>query len=443
MANLLIIDTELAGLDLALRASAAGHAVRMFAYSAKPTKYGTGFKQFKMVDDYRSHMAWAKEGLIYLTGNSRYLTDLDRYRTDFGFTNIFGPTVASARLEIDRSAGMDAIRSIGLDVPPFETFKSLEDAAEFAKKSDRVYVFKPAGDEPDKSLTYVSKDQADMVGWIRRQIDLGKKLKDQCLLQEKIDKLVEIGVSGWMGPEGFIRDKLQICFEHKSLGNDETGPATGEMANVSQYVDTDKLADEMLLPLEPILRTLGHRGDTAIGAMIDTKGKAHFLEFTMRTGHPACWIQAASHRGDPVSWMVDLMAGKDSLKVSNDVAIGVILAQPNHPYANAVPAHVEGVPIRGIEDVLPDIHLVEAMMGKGPVMEDGKVIERPTFQTAGEYVAVATSLGKTIEKARKKVYAVAKAVHWPDKIMRTDAGLKVIKALPALKRHGYALDLEA
>ena len=423
-----------------MRFVAAGHEVKLFRWSQKPTRYAEGFKGVTLVNDYKEHMVWAKDGLIFNTANNRYLWELDRYRTDFGY-KIFSPTVASARLEIDRAAGMEAMAAIGIDVPPYQTFDSLEATEAFTRKSDRAWVFKPLGSETDKSLTYVSKDPADLVGWLQRQIGLGKKLKGKAMLQEKVERLAEIGVSGWMGPEGFLPERFQLCFEHKPLFPGDIGPATGEQGSVCAYTDKDKLASEMLLPLEPILRTLGHRGDFAVGAMVDTKGTAHFLEFTARCGYPAWWIQAASHRGDPAQWMKDLLDGRDTLKVSNDVAIGVVMAQPCYPYDTASPEQVEGIPIRGVEDVLHDVHLVEAMMGKGPVMEDGKVVDRPTYQTAGEYVLVATGLGKTVEKARKKVYSTVAAIHFPDRMYRDDIGSKVIPVLPALHRFGYALDM--
>jgi phosphoribosylamine--glycine ligase len=423
-----------------MRFVAAGHEVRLFRWSQKPTRYAEGFKGIELVSDYKEHMAWAKDGLIFNTCNNRYLWELDRYRTDFGY-KIFSPTVSSARLEIDRAAGMEAMQAVGVEVPHYETFESLEDTEAFARKSDRAWVFKPLGSETDKSLTYVSKDPADLVGWLRRQIGLGKVLKGKAMLQEKVERIAELGVSGWMGPEGFLPGKYQIAFEHKNLMCDELGPATGEQGTVCQYTDTDKLAEQMLLPLEPILRTLGHRGDFAIGAIIDTKGEAHFLEVTARCGYPAWWIQAASHRGDPAQWMRDLLDGRDTLKVSNDVAIGVVMAQPCYPYEKASAEEVEGVPIRGAAEALADIHLVEAMMGKGPVMEDGKVVDRPTYQTAGEYVLVATALGKTVSRARQKVYATVDKLHFPNRMYRTDIGAKVIDSLAALRRHGYALDM--
>lgn len=438
--RILILDTENMGLDFALRCAESGHEVRLFRHSPKkPVRYGEGFKQITLVDEWQSSMPWAKDGLIIITGNHVLIHEMDRFR-ELGY-KIFGPTVKSANLEIDRMAGMDAMRAAGIDVPECHTFNSLQEAERFARKTDRPFVFKPSGDEDNKAMTYVGRDQEDLVGWLRRQMSAGKAVK-QCFLQEKVEVLAEIGVSGWMGPGGFLPEKWQVCFEHKKLMSGEMGPNTGEMGTVCQYVEDDKLAEDMLLPLEPILRTLGHRGDFSIGAIVDTSGKAWPLEFTARCGYPAWWIQTASHKGDPAKWMRDLLDGKDSLRVSYDAAIGVVVGIPRYPYNASPPELVEGHPIQGYEEVRADIHLASAFLGKGPVMENGVITDAPIVQTAGEYVMVATGLGKTVERARKKVYGTLDKVRVADMIYRDDIGEKLAPVLGSLHRFGFAETLD-
>lgn len=440
--RILVIDQETLALDFVLRCVEAGHEVRWYRYSPrKPLRDGEGFKGFDIVDDWRLSMEWVgKDGLIWLSGNFRFLAELDRYR-DQGF-QVFGPTMASARLEIDRASGMEAMEAVGIELPAYETFNSLEDAERAARKSPDPLVFKTMGDEEDKSLSYVSTDPADMVGWIRQKIARGLVLKGPCMLQAKIDMIAEVGVSGWMGPDGFLPERWQICFEHKKLMNGEIGPNTGEQGTVCQYVEEDKLAAEMLKPMEPILRTLGHRGDFAIGAGVDSKGRAYPFEFTARAGWPAFFIQLASHRGDPAKWMADLLRGKDSLRVSMDVAIGVVLAQPMYPYNKSPPELVEGNPISGVEDVWDAIHPVAMMLGKGPQMDGDRVVDGPQCQTSGEYVMVATGLGRSVSRARKRVYGTIDQVRFPNMMYRTDIGEKLEDKLPALHRAGYATEME-
>lgn len=434
--KILCIDVEGMGLDWCLRCIAAGHEVTLYRIDAAKTKDGKGFKGLKIVDDWRPQMGKHKEGLITITGNFRFLAELDRFR-DLGF-KIFGPTQKSAAFEIERSVGMAAMEQAGIALPPYETFDSLQAAERYARRSDKTLVFKCCGDETDKSLSYVSSDPADMCGWIRQKIERGLSIKGKCMLQDRIDLVCELGVSGWFGPEGFLPGKWQLCWEHKKLMGGEIGPNTGEMGTVTQYVETDKLANETLVPMVGALRKAGHCGDFAIGVGIDAAGKSHAMEFTARMGWPAFFLQTASHKGDPAQWMRDLLDGKDTLKVSQDACVGVVMGQPNFPYNKSPPELVEGNPIGGVDEVLEDVHFASVMLGKGPEMKSGKVVDGPIYRTTGEYVLVCTGLGKTVERARKAVYKTVDAVKFPNSIYRLDIGEKIEKTLPALHKHGYA-----
>lgn len=437
--KLFVPDCEITGLDICQRAVAAGHEVRWMKHWGKdlPKPVGEGFDGIKFVDDIKDGLSWVgKDGLVLLTGNARWMDTLDRYR-EFGF-QIFGPTKASAQLEINRSKGMDLMKSVGIDIPSYEMFGSLDEAEAFAKKSDKSWVFKPLGDCEDKDCTYISKSPADMVGWIRRKKAQGFDIKGQCMLQEKVEVCCEIGISGWVGPDGFLPDKFQTAFEHKRLMNDEKGPATGEMCTVTKYNPKDKLAEEMLLPFQSALQALGHRGDFAINCILDDKGKLWPLEFTSRLGWPAFFIQTASHRGDPIQWMAALLKGEDTLKVDERVAIGVVLGLPPFPQWNGSYDRVVGLPIEGLDKNWRNIHPVMMKMGKGPYMDGDKVKEGKIFQTSGELPVVVTGLGDTVTSARKAVYKVVDDISFSSRMYRTDAGCKLESQLPKCHAAGYA-----
>lgn len=427
-------------MDFALRCAEYDHAVRLYRHKkARPERYGEGFPQITLIDDWRASMAWAREGLIFLTGNAELLYEMERYR-DIGY-KLFAPTPASAKLEIDRMTGMQVAKAAGLPVPEYHVFGSLEETRAFNRRSDRPWVFKPAGDSKEKDMTFVSDDPAQMDGWLGRQIAAGITIP-QCMLQEKVPILSELGVSGWMGPEGFLPERWGLSIEHKKLCDGENGPTTGEMGTVGQYVADDKLYDQMLAPLQPILISMGHVGDFSVGAIIDKSGNPWFLEVTARVGYPAWPMQVASHYGDPAKWMRDLLYGKDSLRVSYDVSAVVVCAQKPFPFFHNVPmSMVEGNPISGVEDVQKQVHLDAVMRGRGALWEGGKIVQGPQLQTTGAYVLCCTGLGKTVSKARQKVYAAVDTVKFPGKIIRTDIGEKVIDALPALHKFGYCLDM--
>lgn len=442
--RVLVVDSEGMGLPFVMRAAEAGWSVRWFKYIA-PGKFdraGEGMTGFKIIDDWESSMPWVgKDGLVINTGNWRYTQRLDYYR-DLGY-RVYGPSAKSAELEIKRGLGMKAMESVGIPVPPYHEFKTLEDAEAFARKSDDCWVFKPGGDNGNKALSMVSSDPAELVGWLRQKIASGISLKDGCFLQEKIDQMCEFGVSSFMGPQGFLRDRVGENIEHKRLHSGEIGPNTGEQGNVQFWEDKSRIADECLFPLEPILLALGHRGDFAVGLGIDSKGRPWGYEVTARAGYPAWFQQIASIKGDPVQWMSDLLDGKDSLKVDRRATIAVVLSQPCYPYGRATASEVEGHPITGIDDHMDDLHLCSVMIGRGPMMKSGKIVEGPQFQTTGELVMVATGVGNTITQASKRVYETCSDVKYPDKSYRDDVGEKVIDCLDVLHRHDIALGLQA
>ena len=710
---------------------------------------------------------------------------MDRLR-DFGFP-VFAPSVRSSELEIKRSLGMEALEKLGIEVPHYETFNSLQDAEKFARKADQGYVFKCLGSCEDKAMTFAAADPADLVAWLQLKIKAGVKLNGPCMLQEKVDLVADFGVSGWFGPEGFLREKWNIAFEFKKLMDGEIGPNTGEQGcysfdsevltsdgwkfwpevteldelatlvdgnltfeapsavvsydidgpmvqwsnrsidvlvtpnhnmyvarqftarydaeakfeflqasdctqtqyllkrtaswkgvsqekfvlrgnswdngkcirttsditvpfsqwckflgiwfaegstsagrrvnvaqshpvkankvediikatglpyirrdcgfdmgcaqlarelkpfgrsyekrvpqyildadskdiaafldgfalgdghtqangsrlfytsnpgladdlqelmlrcgrlgiikklkrktkfgfingreivqrrpayivyeravkisgwldsrdrkeisytgkvycatvsshvlyvrrngkpmwcgnTLTQYVEKEKLADEMLVPLEPMLKQLGHRGDFAVGVGIDSKGRAWPFEFTARIGVPCIYNQIASTLGDPAKWMKDLLLGKDSLKVSYDPCVSVVMAIPQYPYDDEPSDLNMGLAISGIDNVHEHMHLVSVMREKGPVFKDGKVVDEEIYKTTGAYVLVATGLGKTVEAARKSVYGAVDKIKVANAMYRTDiGGEKIEKALPILHKFGYAIELK-
>ena len=97
----LLIDQDGLSLSLAWRAAQAGHEVRWFV---KPNKEvnkdtGKGFKGITKIDNWVPSVMWAD--LVLPTGNADFLERLDFFKKKGA--HIFGPSVASAELEIDLS----------------------------------------------------------------------------------------------------------------------------------------------------------------------------------------------------------------------------------------------------------------------------------------------------------------------------------------------------
>jgi phosphoribosylamine--glycine ligase len=437
--RVLVVDSDRCGLDFSLRALAAGHDVRMFRPSGTVSRDGQGFTGLTITSDLQGGIRWAgKDGLIKTVANDKYLVELDRWKA-LGYP-VFGPTVASAQLEIDRALGMRVMEQHGMNMPKYHQFATLSACLAFAWKAEQPYVFKTLGSEQDKSLTFVASDPGQLVAWLEKKIKDGMRLKGPCMLQEKIaDMIAEVGIAGYMGRDGFLQGKWEISFEHKKLCSGNFGPATGESGTAIACVESDPLAD-ILQSFETHLRALGHTGDVAINGGVDKRGVYWPFEFTARAGWPDEFIRLSLHRGDPVLWMRDALQGKDTLKCSKDVAIGVVVAQKPYPFADGTPEQVEGKPIYGVDAISDDVHFVQVMMGRGPQWDGKRTVVKPIPLTTGPYVMVITGHGKTLSDANRKVYQNVCSIQLADAIVRDDIGEKI--DLSALHALGIAKGIE-
>jgi len=429
--NVLILDQDRVGLDFAMRCEEHGHNVKLFL---NPTSYNnkTGYGLVERVSDWTKWMQWAN--IIVPTSNAKYLDRLEDFRK-YGYP-IFGPSKASAALEVNRQAGMELFKKAGIDIPPYKMFRSFDEAEAHCWKHDQRYVFKTMGDDEDKSMSYVASDSADMISTLRRWKKKGKVLKGPCMLQDFIPG-VEMGVSAWMGSQGFLKPRGENA-EHKKLMAGNYGPNTGEEGTVMWYTEDSKMARDVLDPLEKALLALGHRGDVDVNCIIDEKGKAWPLEFTCRLGWPAFFLQCAQH-AEPVQWMKDALDGKDTLQTSQEMFSCVVVSIPPYPAKITPRNDVEGIPIRGInEKNWKNLHLCCVQAGKDVELVNDKPVEKEMFLTTDTYVMVVNGCGSTIKSATRKMYSVVDEIKINNMQVRNDIGESFAKGLPDLQSLGFA-----
>jgi phosphoribosylamine---glycine ligase len=436
--KVLLIEMEDAGcgLPFALACVKAGHQVKYFLRPENNQRIGEGFKGIERIKNWvAAASSWAD--LVVMTGNDQFVPKLDALRKKG--VAVFAASAASAKLEIEREAGMKFFEKAGIEVPPYKTFKSLDDAEAHVRAHPDRYVFKTLGSEEDKSLSYVGKSPADMVARLQRWKRLGLNPKGSVMLQTFIPG-IEIGVSRWMGADGFIGDYNENA-EFKKLLSGNAGPNCGEAGTVMKYVAASKLGDEVLAPLEAALVKLKHLGDIDVNCIVDEKGKAWPLEFTMRWGHPASTIMWATHHGDPAEWMLNACEGEDTTDFSRKMAVGVVVAQPDYPYSVAERTDTLDIPIYGPSaGNMKYVHPQSVKMAKLPAMKGEEIVDKKMWATCGDYIAVVTGTGKTVKEAAGRAYKVIGEIEIPDMMFRDDIGEKLEKELPDLQKHGYATE---
>ncbi len=188
----------------------------------------------------------------------------------------------------------------------------------------------------------------------------------------------------------------------------------------------------MLAPLEDRLVSMGYVGNVDVNCIVDEDGTPWPLEFTMRLGWPAFNIEPALH-GDIVEFLAGLAEGKPpNTRRMNEVAIGVVVSLPPYPHSHAKTEEVVGVPIWGMVPSIEDrVHFCAAQRDKGELA------------TAGDYVAVCTGTGDTVQAARAAVYRTVERLQFPIKPQyRVDIGQRLSRDLDRLQEHGFARGLD-
>jgi phosphoribosylamine--glycine ligase len=433
--NVLIIDCSGVGLDYALRCQDAGHSVKLFIRHNKDgSRNENGDGLVPRVANWEDHMKWAD--LVFCTDNLFYIHGLERYR-DQGYP-IIGPSIDTNKWEQDREHGEEIMQKCGIKTIPTMKFKNYDEAITHVMKTNKRYVSKPLGDG-NKALSYVSKSPADMIFMLQKWKKTNA-YKGEFILQE-FHGGIEVAVGGWFGPAGFSK---QVCINHefKKLLAGDLGVSTGEEGTIVYYTTESLLAEKVLFPLSDYLKALGYTGYIDVNCIIDNDGEPWPLEFTMRPGWPLFMIQQALHRGDPAQWMLDLLDGEDTLRVSNKIACGVVVTMPDYPYDNTNKKENSGYPLFDlcVGDACKNVHLADVKMGKAPAMVEGEVkLGVEQLVTAGSYVCIVTGTGDTVEEAADDCYTrIKKKINIPNSIgYRIDIGKRLEKQLPELAKMGY------
>ena len=429
------IEGEGTGVDIAWRAKRFGHDVR---YWLPPTRAGNlrpyGDGMLSKPKEWRQSMEWAD--LIFITGNNKYADELDDYFGQ-GYP-IFGCNPKAARLELDRGHGQQVLAQYGVETAPYTVVNSVEEAVSHVLKTGKGYALKPWGGDANSAMTHVAKDANEAIFTIKRWESLGL-FKGQLMLQELIEG-IEIGISGFFGPGGWSKPKEE-SFEHKKFLTGDLGENTGEMGTVIRHVGRSKLFDEVLEPITEYLHICNYVGDCSVNCIITEEGKPLPLEFTMRPGWPDFNIRQAVFKGDPIEWMRDLVMGKDTLRASSQIAVGVVMVHGDFPKCKDPPGTWSGFPIEGMN--LDCIHFQQVMQDEVWRVEGKKAVKEEMFLTAGVYPLVVTGVAGTVKDAHARAMEAIEEINCPSNTMyRLDIGHRLEDELKVLQKHGYAVGMQ-
>lgn len=429
--KVLFVSRDLSGGDLCYRLKQEGNEVKLYIRDKDQRQNLDGM--VTKVDDWKKELKWVGTNGLIVFDSTGYGREQDRLRAQ-GYSVVGGCELGD-KLEDDRAFGEKILSECGISTIPSKSFNSLDEAISFVKKNKGEWVVKQNG-HVSKIFNYVGhmSDGSDVIEMLKSYRRNNKKDGRHIELQRRIYG-VEIGIARYFNGQDWV-GPIEINIEHKSLCVGGLGPKTYEMGTLMWYDGDEKniLFQRTLEKLKDYLRKIGFHGDIDVNCIVNEYG-IHPLELTARFGFPSTQLQGTLNISPWHEFLKAVADGKSyDLKYRKGFGIVVLLATPPFPYlAISKKYSLQKVGIffkeRLTNDEQSRIHFEEVSMRK-----DG------TLYISGKsgFVLHASGVGKTIEKARSKTYALVEKIVIPKKFYRTDIGEKFLKRERALlEKWGY------
>ena len=409
--------------DLCAQLQKEGHEVKYFIENEEEKQVSDGFVE--KVENWKDWKDWA-EVIIYDDSDFGSLAESLRKQGKA----VIGGTSYTDRLELNREFGQEEMKSMGLNLLPYWTFKTFDDAAQFVQANPDRYVVKPDGTaQNEKVLSFIGQEEDGLdVLMILKHYKKGWSSKIKSFQLQKFATGVEVAVGGFFNGKDFIQPCC-VNFEHKRLFNDEIGPTTGEMGTSMFWCNEGKLYEGTLLKMKPKLAAAGYVGYFDINCIANNRG-IYPLECTCRFGVPTITIQMEGILSPLGEFFQGIANGQTpTLKVKKGYQIGVVVAVPPFPFED-----IKTFKKYSEESVV--IFKKPARDGIWPA--DIKVVDDAWHLTGSSgYVLVVTGSGPTMDEARKEAYTRIKNIVIPNMFYRTDIGGRWSRDSDLLRTWGY------
>jgi phosphoribosylamine--glycine ligase len=342
------------------------------------------------------------------------------------------PTIGGSRLadklEENRIFGLDFMTRCGLQVAPWEAFDNPADAIRFIKKRKTRMVFKPVGEQSDKSTTYVSRSPEDMLDYFDVLFRTAKV--KEFILQEYVAG-PEVSLEVYINETGYYA--LNATLETKKLMNGDLGPNTGCSGSLCWMIEKENELFQKGLKkcIEP-LQEMGYVGPLDLNTIVNDSG-VWALEFTPRFGYDAT---ALLTRLLPVSFGDFLHAIASGTTVpdltpKHSFCASARLSIPPYP-CDGLPEkfYKAGVPIHGLTEKNLDKFFIYDVRKRAEDADD--------LESAGlcGWIGSPLSVGETIGSAFGGVYQMLEHFRVPNGMYRTDVLSNTAKRYSALNEMG-------
>ena len=420
MASILILSKNGDGVPIALRLAQEGHICKVWIKEPEAKNSLEGYKNpskvsspGKMLDQYDlvlSDMAGLGELCEELKERGKLVS---------------GGGTFNDKLELDREYGLKVCKSLlKVKVPESGSFDTVEECLKYLEGQADAQVVKPLGNKPTY-LTLVSTDSENrtLKSFFKER---GKELVP-CIIQHQVEG-VEISTEGWFNGEKWVLP-FNHTFEKKRFMEGDNGPNTGCMGNIVWAVESDKLVEQVLVPLAPLLAKVKYVGPLDVNCIVDEK-ESYFLEFTPRIGYDA--IQALVELIKiPLFDFLYRVATKQLNKVGMHEGFGGAVRLSIHPYPSSNGAEE----LKGLQ-FLQISQEAKRHVWLSDVMKNEEEVE--VCAGVDGVLGCVSARGDTVRECRRRMYrTIQNIVLHSDVQFRRDIGNGVEENIAKLREWGW------
>ncbi|MEW9095120.1 MAG: phosphoribosylamine--glycine ligase [Clostridiaceae bacterium] len=332
---------------------------------------------------------------------------------------IFGPSKAAAKLEGSKSFAKDFMKKYGVKTPGYAVFDETKKAINYLESCDYPVVIKADGLASGKGVVIANnkKEAEDTINaFILDDIFKGS---GKTVVIEEFLQGVEASILSITDGESII--PFISAKDHKKIFDGEKGPNTGGMGVIAPnpYCTEEVLEKFKKEIMEPTLKgikeeNLDFTGIIFFGLMINQKG-VYLLEYNVRMGDPETQAVLPLMKSDLVDLIEEALNKKlDGFNIEwKDLSsCCVTLVSQGYPgeYKTGFPINIEEWESKECKN-----NEIKNFIA-GAALKDGELV------TSGGRVVNVTSLGKSLQETRQKVYSNIEKVNFKGAYYRKDIG---------------------
>jgi len=339
----------------------------------------------------------------------------------------FGPSQAAAQLEGSKSFAKDFLHRHQIPTADYASFTEITPAKAYVQEKGTPIVIKADGLAAGKGVIIAQNETEAMLAIDdmlagNRFGEAGHRVVIEEFLQGEEASFIVMTDGKHILPFATSQD-------HKARDNGDQGPNTGGMGAYSPApIVTPELHVRIMSEvIEPTVQGMAVDGHIYIGflyagLMISQDNSIKVLEFNCRFGDPETqpiMMRLQSDFAQLCNAALDEQLDQMTIQWDERAALGVVLAADGYPNQYKQGDVINGLTTEQTED--------QKVFHAGTTQQDDQIV------TSGGRVLCATALGKTVQQAQHKAYALAKQIQWPGIYYRTDIGHKAIERENAAK----------